>query len=254
MFGTRDLFSKSEKINEIADRRLEFYTNQLLNLTSAKTLQSASEQDDLKKAYEDFLKNAFQQDSQIFYLRRLYQQAKQLSQIIAYIWRNIEEDGNRGSNAKKLKEYFISPTEETTDNDGNLIIEPGGNLKKLLAANPKESGSEENVEANLLRQVFPDYESNYDLIFPMFSDFELGENPDFSNLGYLFEINVNDFFGVLEDVNVNNPSLFKFVIPYPPRPQLSETTVTTDDLEDWIANREKNEYFADNPYIPTTCS
>ncbi|KAB8318703.1 hypothetical protein SD81_014830 [Tolypothrix campylonemoides VB511288] len=100
--------------------------------------------------------------------------------------------------------------------------------------------------------MFPDYNSNKNLIFPIFDQFELGEESD--NLGYLFEVTVNGFNGVLEDVDRNSPSLFKFVIPYPPRPQLGEVTVTLDELEEWIANREEDEYFADNPYIPTTCT
>lgn len=241
MFGTRDLFSKSEKINEIADRRLEFYTNQLLNLTSTNsTIKLASEDNNLKKAYEEFLKNTLQ-DSKIFFLQRLYQQAKQLSQIIVYIWRWADEDGQPQQEvAKQLKIYFDRPTEDNS--------RVGGNLKQLLAADSME----DSPEANLLREVFPDYDSNENLIFPMFDSFELGEEDN--SLGYLFEVNVNSFHGVLEDVERNAPDIYKFVIPYPPRPQIGETNVTSDELERWIENREENKFFADNPYIPTTCS
>ena len=79
-------------------------------------------------------------------LRRIYQQGKQVSQIIAYIWRWVDDE--RPENIKKqkvadeLQKYFKRPTESNQ--------EPGGRLKKLLGAYPNDSSK----EGDLLNQVF----------------------------------------------------------------------------------------------------
>ncbi|MGV0104710.1 hypothetical protein NSTCB13_03397 [Nostoc sp. DSM 114160] len=243
MFGTRDLFIKGEKISEVTDSLVKGYVDQLLKL-------SEQHPNEKQEVVSKFLKDTLLEAPQnLFFLNRLYQQAKQLSQIIAYIWLNAgSSDIHMSDTAKQLEEYFIHPTEENSPNV------PGGKLKYLLKANPKDNSSEENVEAKLLREVFKDYQSNENLIFPIFNDFELENDQNSKGLGYLFEVNVNAFNGVLEDVDRNSPSLFKFVIPFPPRPQIGEGTVTYSELEHWIADRKEGKYFADNPYIPTTCS
>ena len=251
MFGTRDLFSKCEKINDVAAHRLECCVDQLLQLPSANdNLKFASEPDKLTEEYKKILENILQEASQIFYLRRLYQQAKQLSQIVAYIWRWADTDETPQKDvANKLKEYFTNPTEDNQ--------KPGGKLKELLRADPRKTENL-NEEDKLLKSVFlADEESNDskvkdNLIFPMFDKFELGE--EFPELGYLFQVNLNSFHGTLDDPTKNAPELMKFNIPYPPCPKIGNATVTLDELEDWIANRETNEYFAQNPYIPTSCS
>lgn len=244
MFGTRDLFSKGEKINEVADRLLDRYRDELLGFAE----QDPNEK---KEVYGNFLENTLQEASQIFYLRRLYQQAKQVSQIIAYIWRWADADGNpKQEIANKLKEYFTNPTEDNS--------KPGGKLKELLRSDPRKTHNLGEKD-NLLKAVFfEDKEPNNskldNLLFPMFDEFELGESEEFPNLGYLFQITVNSFQGTIEDPTKNAPELMKFTIPYPPCPKIGKATVTSDELEHWIANREKDEYFAKNPYIPTSCS
>lgn len=66
--------------------------------------------------------------------RRIYQQGRQVSQIIAYIWRWIDderpENKQKQKVANELQKYFKSPTENN--------LEPGGRLKKLLSAHPLE--------------------------------------------------------------------------------------------------------------------
>lgn len=248
MFGTRDLLIKSEAINEVVDQLVESYVNDFFKENKEeRSLQK-------EEVYRKSLKKTFQKASPTFFLLRLYQQAKQISQIIAYIWRNLEPENPNLETAKQLHQYFAHPTDNDKNNDHNdqnKSIDVGENLKNLLGADPTK---EESVEAKLLREVFEDYQSNEDLIFPIFDDLELGRDPEHRDLGYLLEVNVNDFFGVLEDVDRNIPSLFKFIIPYPPRPEIGEATVTYCELEKWIKNKEKDKFFADNPYIPTTCS
>ncbi|NEQ36400.1 MAG: hypothetical protein F6K40_08995 [Okeania sp. SIO3I5] len=178
----------------------------------------------------------------VSFIRRLYQQAKQISQIIAYIWRWDDEErpenAEQKNTANELKVYFTKPT------TGNEV---GDNLKKLFRASPQCPGK----EWDLLKAVFgPNINEQY--IFPIFDKFELGEIN--TKLGYLFHININSFNGVIKDPTLNNPCLLMFEIPYPPRPLIGNTTVTKEDLEDWIANREEDTYFSENPYIPATCS
>jgi ATP-dependent exoDNAse (exonuclease V) beta subunit len=238
MFGTRDLFLKSDtinnQVNDIVDQLLRDYADRFSN--------KDGEENTLNKQR---LIEMLQKASPTFFLQRLYKQAKLISQIIAYIWRYVgDTDNQKSDTAKQLQQYFRRPTPEE-----NLLPDFGENLKKLLAADPKE----ESVEAKLLREVFQDYQ-NTESDFPIFNKYELVIAEDSKNLGYLFEVNVNAFNGVLEDVDRNSPSLFKFVIPFPPRPQIGEGTVTYSELEEWIANRIEKKYFADNPYIPTTCS
>lgn len=75
------------------------------------------------------------------WLRRAYQQGKQISQIITYIWRYGEETSEEGETARQLHTYFVE--------------DPKKNLKKLFAANARERNS--STEAHLLATVFLSY-------------------------------------------------------------------------------------------------
>ena len=208
MFGTHKLFHKAEKINTVHKESSEH----------------------------------------VAYLKRLYQQGKQVSQITAYIWRWVDEEreeyAKQKKAANKLKTYF----EHSSRNPKEI----GGNLKKLFGADPTNP-NDQSEEANLLRAVF--YREGLDntkCIFPIFNQYERGdEDPRF---GYLFEITVNAFTGGIEDIDINSPELLKMVIPYPPRPNLGNVTLDKDTLEDWINNRDDTKFFAENHYIPTSCS
>lgn len=176
-------------------------------------------------------------------LRRIYQQGKQLSQIVSYIWRWIDSDDlQKKQIAKKLNDYFANPTEE--------IKEPGGRLKELLGAHPEDCSE----EAKLLKAVFFEDNSsnNRQLLFPIFNEFELGD--EHLGLGYLFEVDFTSFKGTISDGDKNLPQLLELKIPYPPRPQLGEATVTLNELEKWIENRTPDQYFPENSYIPATSS
>lgn len=189
------------------------------------------------------------------FLKRILTQSKQISQIIAYIWRWIDEDFNQFSEqvdtAKSLKHYFVNPSET----NGDI---PGGNLKKLFRADPKQwlsSSDRENLpdkkEAKLLVNVFGE-ERIQNGIFPLFNEVELGNSN--SPASYFFEVNFTSFQGSLADPDKNTPALLKFTIPYPPSPKFGESTVTQEELEDWINNTNDREIIAKNPYIPTTSS
>ena len=196
----------------------------------------------------------------------LYQQAKQISQIIAYIWRwsdddekldtPFEADGKsytkKNEVARELNTYFANPTEENqgdiASSDSITIV--GNHLKKLFRACP--NNPETIKEWKLLEAVFgpADISKKQGYIFPIFNEFELGESED-KSLGYLFLIDTNVFQGKIEDPEVNLPFLMKLTLAYPPRPQLG-LQLTKQELDEWIKNRKKNEFIAKNPYIPSS--
>ncbi|MBR8833307.1 MAG: hypothetical protein DSM106950_04490 [Stigonema ocellatum SAG 48.90 = DSM 106950] len=194
------------------------------------------------------------------FLKRILTQSKQISQIITYIWRWADEDSHKFpelvDTAKSLQQYFVKPTET---NEGIPGI-PGGGLEKLFRANPlrwldssdqeKENLSDKK-EAKLLVTVFGE-ERIRSGIFPIFNEFELG-TPD-APAGYLFEVNFNSFHGTIADPDKNTLGLLRFTIPYPPSPKFGESTVTLQELENWINNKDANKVAADNPYIPATSS
>ncbi|TRU49476.1 MAG: hypothetical protein EWV49_08830 [Microcystis aeruginosa Ma_QC_Ch_20071001_S25] len=212
MFGTRNLFHKAAQVS--------------LAITNPQNSEPSS-------------------SPHLEFLSRIYQQSKQISQIVTYIWRWADDTTNSHKKAVaiELKQYFDNPTTNTKD--------IGGKLKVLFQATPKNSGII-NDPSYLLWAVFEeDATNNENYIFPMFDEFELGTK--IAGLGYWFEVKVDAFHGTLDDPDGNDPHVFKFNIPYPPRPCIGEATVTTEELQAWIENREKFEYFAKNPYIPTTC-
>ncbi len=192
--------------------------------------------------------------SPVNFIRRLCKQGKQISQIIAYIWLWADEDVNKFpeqvNTAIKLKHYFDKPIEKEGDQS---VIE---NLKKLLSADPKKwlnssAQDKEHLpdkeEAKLLINVFGEKRIiDVDGQFPILSEEETEH--------YIVTINVNSFHGTIADPDVNTNKLLTFQIPYPPAPKIGNTTVTKKDLQDWVDNTKKEEFFSDSPYIPTTCS
>ncbi len=191
---------------------------------------------------------------------RLFQQSKQMSQIIAYIWfwagetrltkeefNGSEEEWNSYNanfeNAKKLAKYYEAPNgnPDTTD-----PADRDRTFKKLLSAIPKEEGNEEE---RLLYAVFPfpspeEYPQGY--IFPIL-------NPSEQKY-YAYTIDTNAFQGTIEDHNLNEPEMMRFRTPYPPCPKFSEITVTKQELKEWLENRESDQVISDNPYIPVCSS
>jgi len=312
MFGSRDSFRYSAQINEIANEISEknksifssFFQKNNINITEEQINQFFSE-----------IKPEIEKECQALFLQRVYRQAKQVSQIIAFIWcwidfepcadlSNFEIDWRDGLDnknaAKELRKYFTHPTESVPYIGENLeilfAVDPKWNDDEIevkveeLAEemmikwfygvahrlNPNASSNEikqkaeeikenidqitsQNIEElknkfkktrNLLRQVFQNYKTDTNLKFPIFDKFELGlEHP---GLGYTINVDINSFQGMCEDTDKNHPSLFIHTIPFPPRPQLGTSTVTKDELQQWIENREENKYYADNAYIPTT--
>ncbi len=181
------------------------------------------------------------------FVRRLCKQAKQISQIISYMWLWADEDVNQYpeqvTTAISLKQYFAKPNQ------------PEGNLIKLLTADPyswlKTSEPDRknrpaNKEEKLLFHVFGQDRVSKEGEFPIFNEVEVTI--------YTVSVDVNAFQGTIQDPDLNAPNLMKFNIPFPPSPKFGEATVTQQELKDWIDNKEPNQFIAPNPYIPTSCS
>ncbi len=157
------------------------------------------------------------------FVKRLLVQSKKLSHLVVHIWLNRP-------GASELDKYF----------------KQSQNLSKLLLASDKNS-----VEYKLLRNVFEEKD------IPIFNE-EEGHY-------YSFRVNVDQFEGSLDDplpgqaANPGEQAVLTMWLPYPPRPEISTNPgapIHPSELEGWL-NSPVNEspyFYAENPYIPTSCS
>ncbi|MBW4576207.1 MAG: hypothetical protein KME08_13100 [Aphanothece sp. CMT-3BRIN-NPC111] len=192
------------------------------------------------------------------FVRRLIKQSKQLSQLVARSWFGDEV-------GLAIRDYFVKPYKtidiidatsgtkiEIIDADGrktNKIKDADGRLKELLGADPAKQHSNE-PPLSLLLNIFEKDE------LPLYSEYEL-------QVVYSFSVDLNNFEGSLDDISGpsrTGDSYFNIVIPYPPRPALSNVTVTMEELEEWVQQQILDEngnvvppIFPDNVYIPPTC-
>ncbi|MGF1990055.1 MAG: hypothetical protein RMY62_019630 [Nostoc sp. ZfuVER08] len=197
---------------------------------------------------------------------RIWQQGKQLSQIIAYIWRwaDDELELDKKKIAQKLKTYFMKDdselgVEKVLKRIGNRYDNKcDANLKKLFRANPREWLSQGkppfDETAELLVAVFGEERINNTnkYLSPMFDIVELGDDETIISPYYEFHIDPSSFIGKLCDPDLETPFAFRYYVSFPPRPQLGEATVTKEELEDWIKD-DKNEHpYPSVPFIPVT--
>ncbi|MBL1202283.1 MAG: hypothetical protein FWK04_25255 [Nostoc sp. GBBB01] len=197
---------------------------------------------------------------------RVWQQGKQLSQIIAYIWRwaDDELETEKRRNAQQLKTYFLKddsklPVEELLKKIGNNTHNKcDTNLKKLFRANPRKwlhDGKLPYDEASeLLVAVFGEKRiNNLDkYLSPMFNSVELGDDKIIISPYYEFHIDPSSFIGELRDPDLETPFAFRYYVSFPPRPELGEATVTKEQLEDWIKDDKNEDVYPSVPFIPVT--
>ncbi|MDZ8189403.1 MAG: hypothetical protein RMX96_31775 [Nostoc sp. ChiSLP02] len=197
---------------------------------------------------------------------RVWRQGKQLSQIIAYIWRWADEESKaeKMKNAQKLKTYFM--VDETKLSVEELLKRLGNkthnkcdtNLKKLFRADPRKwlnDGKPNSDEAaELLVAVFGEKRiKNPDkYLSPMFNSVELGDEKDIISPYYEFHIDPSSFIGELRDPDLETPFAFRYYVSFPPRPELGEATVTKKQLEDWIKDDKNEDVYPSVPFIPVT--
>ena len=179
------------------------------------------------------------------FVNRICQQAKLISQLISFIWLwsdKPESDNDKLTNykisvAQSLKKIFYNPKKE--------------HLMKLLTTDPFSDLSDLNLsdfsDSGLLKTVFAQYSKEQKkTLFPIFSEYEQKR--------YAVSVDVERFHGQVGDPTLNNPGILSFTIPYPPRPQLGKATVSEEELDEWLKNTKIDQFTADNPYIPTSCS
>ncbi|NCQ83717.1 MAG: hypothetical protein GPJ00_04020 [Microcystis aeruginosa W13-18] len=192
------------------------------------------------KIPDERLQNGKTEPSEEF-VTRICQQAKLISQLITFIWRwsdknHMDEQNRKNVAAKKLKDIFDRPKQ----------IETGELTDKLMGLLTTDIFSDSS-NSELLKTVFAKYsEEQKKELFPIFSEYERKR--------YALFVDVERFHGQVGDPTLNNPGILSFTIPYPPRPQLGEATVSEQELEKWLNNTDITHFVADNPYIPTSCS
>ncbi|NET28805.1 hypothetical protein [Okeania sp. SIO1I7] len=160
--------------------------------------------------------------------------AKLISQIIAYIWLNIEKPETL---AKEAIKWFKDPT---------LCAEGEGlsHFSKLMIAIPGDSDN----YSKFLKEVFPDLTSGGpNQKFPLF-------NPqDVENGKFLFKTDPSIYEGHIQDPDLYSDGRVKVVIAFPPCPKLGLLTVTEDELREWVENRNDDIFLPPSPYCPTCC-
>ena len=202
---------------------------------------------------------------------RIAVQGKVISQMIAYIWRWADdvEHLEKASVAQKLRKYFgrdgefssnelLTGTHNRIHNniiwlfkvDSKLWITDRDKFRKKY----KNDLSEAKEAAKILIKVFGKQriKKEKDFLSPLFNKAEIRE--DAEGPYYEFFVDVSSFTASLEDPNLENPYIFKYNIAFPPLPVISKATVSHDDLERWIEDKDENHSYPNNIYIPVTTS
>ncbi|HLO89384.1 MAG TPA: hypothetical protein VK203_30850 [Nostocaceae cyanobacterium] len=192
------------------------------------------------------------------FVRRLLQQGKQLSQLIARSWLNDQL-------AQNLRTYFIETKGIYQGKELN-----DGRLRTLLSSN----GEGNSNEAKIVRSIFLEGKQNEggtkELLLPIFSPEEMEI--------YEFAVSWDTWYGEVVDIpnpypnDPQNSRYFRLIIPYPPRPEVYDDSVPAppgfypvapiklSDLQNWVTSPIYNQnkelsanIFPPYPYIPGTC-
>ena len=219
-------------------------------------------------------------------LCRICNQAKLISQIIAFIWRWVDEK-DQGATIDYTGEANIKTTQGETavvarsNEEATITIKPiesdqNKKDKKKFAQELKEIFDKPyKGETNPLMELLTTYPSFVQIpsevkpnkTYQKYLDFVFEKNykehprkndifPIFNDIEknrYHIFVDCQRFHGELRDPTANAPTKMTISVPYPPRPPLGEATLTKKDLKKWIKNTNLEEIIAPNPYIPTTC-
>lgn len=195
-------------------------------------------------------------------------QGKQITQIIAFIWRWADKNSAQSSQDKDKKKHPTDQEKRTAALDllnGYFFRESPDQLVNLFGADPRrwiENGSDPTYqwkkEAELLITVFGKSrilnKSQY--LSPIFNDQELGRGEEYKGLThYRFYLDPSTFLGYLtdpKDLSYHGERKLYYHIAFPPRPQFGPTTLKSEDLDDWI-NSDTKQILPKNPFIPASC-
>ncbi|MBD6620501.1 hypothetical protein FNW02_33150 [Komarekiella sp. 'clone 1'] len=177
---------------------------------------------------------------------------KQWTQLIAWTWTNFlafEQDETNKEQEKVLKEYFssilkkqalfrLAAIEYGDPQSAQSAEETSKIIKEVITSNKTAPGI-----SLTLADVYKQLTTN-DYIFtdPLVQDFR-------------FEVTVDSFTGNISyEYDEERKEKYVAIIAYPPRPALSEFTVTEDQLKDWMQDNLSGNYLPPSVYIPVSGS
>jgi hypothetical protein len=198
----------------------------------------------------------------------LQKSASQMSRIIAWTWTsclaysgNERQSGEVNSLAEqeqKLKTIFIQLLQRQAINT-NVYVACG---------DPELLGQAEQFSTDIRNLILGDNdavrETKDEDITITLSDvveqftgerFAMTEEPSFTKM-FIFRVITNSFIGYATyapDKDGDSPEEDKYILelPYPPRPMLSEVTVTEKELSDWAMNLTPGDsYIPPSAYFP----
>lgn len=282
MFGSKELIVRfQDQPDQNKNRLLDKYLQQSVRQNLQQSVRQNSSEN-----HDDFI-----EDIADLYMLRICIQAKLISQIIAFIWRWIDDtdDTNKVNKqvAKILKCVFDHPYKggEKKGVDRLYALTREMTVMNLLAVNPfvitqekinkfikiiDEPGKLEELKNTTDTEKFYKNLSRVLLytVFKNYTQAKIDGTPldlekifpifkEYEKKHYNVFVDSERFHGELRDPTANSPDKMTFSIPYPPRPGFGGATIIKneekDDLKEWIEDTDLTRVIADNPYIPTTC-
>ncbi|MGB3509933.1 MAG: hypothetical protein WBA93_11970 [Microcoleaceae cyanobacterium] len=207
----------------------------------------------------------------------LMTQGKLLSQMVAYIWRwAYDDDDKEKTQEEQEKNKYAMALKYCFERKHNPQIRLPGLLKqdqfpetpylleKLLTVDAKSYLDDTTKKpenecaklAELLINVFgKDRVAQESFLSPIFEPESIEMPGNDTKLPvYQIHIDQNTFTGTLKDPNMEERIAYKFLISYPPCPKFSNSTVTKEDLDQWLANTDEETFRSQSPYIPVSSS
>ena len=208
-------------------------------------------------------------------------QGKLVSQMISFIWRYSDTSEQNEKEKKEcafilkacfertikdIPNYINFTLTENTEKDTDERCDSYA-LERLLTFDVRQylsdnsnttPTSEDGYTAELLKIVFGETRiltlTNY--LSPIFlpKEVDMSEKDKSNYPVYKFFIDQNSFVGTLKDPDLEYRLGFRYMLAYPPRPILSDATLTKTALDAWIENKNEDVYRPSNPFIPVTTS
>lgn len=192
-------------------------------------------------------------------LAKIRKAVTQWSRIVAWSWTPLlafNKDQNKGAQERTLKSYLI----ETVKNQGqnSFAYESYGDLEskaqaETLSAYLKSILLGKNSEVPYLKQEGVTLTLD-DVLYELSGDrYIFTEDPDFTQMftfRYITEY-TGQIIPAVDDRGQPIPNQYISLMTYPPRPTLSEVTVTEQQLYDWAKNiNTGGNYLPPSIYIP----
>ena len=173
----------------------------------------------------------------------------QWSQLVAWSWLepgDYEEEPTEDQ--ENLRKAFINALKELARSCLTEHYSPGTFIAPIVAGSETLSQYlngelPENGNGLKLPDLYQQLTGKDDYVFKK----EFTQN-------FLWVITLDRFYGWLAgyiEENGNIKDKFVLVLTYPPRPALSPSVLTAEELRDWSQGKGDGNYTPANPYIPT---